>query len=80
MSRREILGYAVAACVACCVGPILGVLAPIAALGLASTILVGAVGAIAAAAAAFVLVRRRRKSSCSTAAEQTSVELSVTHP
>ena len=77
MSRREILGYAAAACVACCIGPILGVLAAIAALGLASTILIGAAGLVIAAAAitVFVLMRRKRTSVCSSAAEQVPVEL-----
>jgi hypothetical protein len=80
MSRREVLAYAVTACVACCIGPILGVLAAITALGFASTILIGAAGLIiaAAAATAFVLVRRKRTSSCSTAAEQVPVELTGT--
>ena len=78
MSRREILGFAAAACVACCIGPILGVLA---ALGLASTLLIGAAGLIIAGAAAtsFVLVRRKRTSSCSTAAEQVPVDLTAAH-
>ena len=73
MSRREVLGFAAAVCVACCIGPIFGVLAAIAALGLASAILIGAAGA-----AAFVLVRRRQTSSCSTATEQVPVELTGT--
>jgi hypothetical protein len=81
VSRREVLGFAAAACVACCIGPILGVLAAIAALGLASSVLIGAVGLIVAAAAvaAFVIVRRRRTSSCSTATEQVPVELTGTN-
>ena len=81
MSRREVLGVAAAACVACCIGPILGVLAAIAALGLASTILIGVAGLLIAAAAttAFVLVRRKRTSSCSTAVEPVPVELTGTH-
>jgi hypothetical protein len=79
MSRREVLVFAAAACVACCIGPILGGLAAIVALGLASAVLIGADGLIivAAAAAAFVHVRRRRTSSCST--EQVPVELTGTH-
>ena len=48
-SPRETLGLAAVACVACCIGPILGVLGAIAALGLAASILIGAGGLIIAA-------------------------------
>jgi len=66
MSRREIIGFAVVACVACCVGPIVGILGAIAALGVASTVLIGAAGLAveAAAVAALVIVRRRRTDTC----------------
>lgn len=36
MSRRDVLGFAAIACVACCIGPILGVLGAIATLGAVS--------------------------------------------
>ena len=72
------LGIAAVACVACCIGPILAVLGAIAALGLASTILVGAAGLLitAAAISAFVVVRRRRwTGSCAVTPERLPVEL-----
>ena len=79
MTRREKLGLAVVACVACCVGPILGVLGAIAALGLAASLLIGLAGLVIAAAAtvAFVVVRRRRRS-CALPAEPVPVELART--
>ena len=62
MSRRELLGFAALACVACCIGPILGGLGAIAALGVVSTVFIGIGGLVIAtvAMAAFVVVRRRR--------------------
>jgi hypothetical protein len=77
VNRRELLGFAAVACVACCVGPILGVLGAIAALGVASTLFVGVAGlAITATAiASFIVVRNRRTSSCATGAEPVAIEL-----
>jgi mercuric ion transport protein len=60
------VGLAAVACAACCIGPIVGVLGGIAALGLASTLLIGAAGVVIAAAAttlAVVVYRRRRATS-----------------
>jgi hypothetical protein len=57
---------AAAACAACCIGPIVGVLGGIAALGLVSTLLIGAAGVVIAAAATTLAVpvyRRRRAAS-----------------
>ena len=74
----SILGIAAAACVVCCIGPILAVLGAIAALGLASTVFIGAAGLLVAAAAiaAFVVVRRRRRTGlCAVTPERVSVEL-----
>jgi hypothetical protein len=51
VSTRQILGLAAAACLACCIGPILGVLAAIAALGLVSSLFIGAAALVVAAAA-----------------------------
>lgn len=67
-----ILGFGAAACVACCVGPILTVLGAITAAGVISTLAIGAAGlAIAAAGAiAFVAVRRRRRAGCQLASYQ----------
>ena len=76
---KSILGIAAVACVACCIGPILAVLGAIAALGVVSTILIGAAGLLIAAAAiaAFIIVRRRRShSTCGVEPERVPVELS----
>ena len=58
-----ILGVGAAACVACCVPLILGVLGGLTAAGLASTLVLGAGGLVVAgvAAAGFVVVRRRSR-------------------
>lgn len=65
MSRREIVGFAAAACVACCIGPILALLGAIAALGVAATVLIGLGGlAITAAAIAGIVIARRRRRAC----------------
>jgi hypothetical protein len=79
----SILGLAAVACVACCIGPTLAVLGAIAALGLASTIFIGAAGLLiaAAATAAFAVVRRRRRdTSCATTPDEALVELSRRTP
>ena len=62
---------------ACCIGPILAVLGAIAALGLISTIFVGAAGLliVAAAIVASVAVRRRRRKAGATSPESAPVEL-----
>jgi hypothetical protein len=66
MSNRQIIGLAAAACVACCIGPILGLLGAIATLGLVSSLFIGVAGVIvvAAAVAAFIPLRRRRGQRC----------------
>jgi len=56
VSRREILGFAAVACVACCLGPILGGLRAIAALGVVSTVFI----AVAEFAIAATATRRSR--------------------
>jgi len=65
-ARRDgfgILGIGAAACVACCAGPILGVLGGLSILGLASTFVVGLAGLAVTIAAvvgvALILARRR---------------------
>jgi hypothetical protein len=52
----SVLGIGAAACVACCVGPILGLLSTIGALSLLSTVFLGVVGFFVAAAAALAIV------------------------
>jgi len=76
MSRREILGFVAAACVACCIGPILAVLGAIAALGVGSTVSIGLAGLLVGAAliAAVVVVRRRRSSVGATEPETVPIE------
>jgi hypothetical protein len=69
--RRDglgIIGVGIAACVACCAGPILAFLGGLTVAGLAGTALFGAVGLLVAvpALAALVLVRRRRTPCCTT--------------
>lgn len=61
-----VLGFGVAACVACCAGPILALLGGVSVAGVASAWLLGGFGLVVAllAAVAFVVVRRRRRSSC----------------
>lgn len=58
----SILGVAAIACVACCIGPILALVGAVAALGLVSTIFIGAAALVAAAAVtvAALLIGRRR--------------------
>ena len=69
MSRREntrILGFGVAACGACCAGPILAFLGGLAAISLGAAVLVGSLGlAIAAVGVlAFIAWRRKRSTTC----------------
>lgn len=79
MSRREILGFVAAACVACCLGPILAVLGVIAALGVVSTAFIGLAGLLVGAAliAAVVVVRRRRPRECRVEPETVPIELTL---
>ena len=74
--QPEHLGLAALACVACCIGPILGVLGAIATLGVVSTLFIGLAGVaitIAAAVAIIVLCKRRR--TCRVTATPTPVIL-----
>ena len=75
-----LVGFSVAACVACCAGPLLAFLGGATIAGLAGTVFVGMAGVVVAviAAAAFVAVRRRQqRSACSTGAEEVPVTLSL---
>ena len=65
-AERAVLPTALA-CAACCIGPILGVLSAIAALGVVSTVYIGLVGlAVTMAAVAAIIVARKRRRSCTT--------------
>ena len=77
------LGLAAAACVACCIGPILAIFGAIAALGVVSTLFIGAAGLLVTVAAivAVVVVRRRRSAaSCDVPLEHVPVEVGRRSP
>lgn len=76
MSDRQIVGLAAVACAACCLGPILGILGAIVALGLVSSLLIGVAGLVIASAAitAFFVARHRSKR-CGVEAVPVRVEL-----
>jgi hypothetical protein len=60
--RAGIVGLGVAACAACCAGPIIALIGGIAALGAISAVFVGAVALVAAALiGGMVLLTRRRR-------------------
>jgi hypothetical protein len=67
----SVLGIGVAACAACCIGPIVVFFGGLGVLGALSTIVVGMAGigvALAAGTAHFVLRRRQREAACSSGA------------
>ena len=61
-SGLSMLGFGVAACAACCAGPILALLGGLSVAGLASIAVIGVAGLVIAAvgAAAYLVVLRRR--------------------
>jgi hypothetical protein len=64
-NRFGVLSIAVAACVACCVGPILALLGGLSLAGLASTVVIGSAGVVIALVAGIALVAvRRRRTTC----------------
>lgn len=75
-----VVGVGAATCVACCAGPILGVLAAIGLTAAAATFAFGALAVVGAAIAVlFVLRRRRARTRTCTPAAQT-VEVSIAAP
>lgn len=74
MSRRGLLGFAAAACVACCAGPFLAAIGGIAAIGLVGSLTFG-VASLATAGAIIVGVMAVRRRSRSSAAVDVPVEL-----
>ena len=69
--RKEgfgLLGVSIVACLACCAGPILGVLGGMSLAGLASTVFIGWAGLAVAtlAATGWLILHRRRASLCAT--------------
>lgn len=79
--NASIVGVGAAACVACCAGPILGVLAAIGLGAAAGFALVGTIAiAIGAVAVAYILWRRRRRSAgCAVADETQPVRVELTN-
>jgi hypothetical protein len=78
VSNRNILGIAALACVACCAGPILGVLGAGAALGVASTLFIGLVGvAFALATAVAIVIIRKRHRTCGMTTTRTAVSITT---
>lgn len=75
MRTRDLVAVGVVGCVACCLGPILGV---VAALGFASTLFVGVVGIALGLVVALVsiVLRRRRRPCAQPAAAPIPVEMS----
>ena len=66
----SILGVGVAACLACCAGPLLAFLSGLGLAGLASTLMLGAAGlAITAIAIVAILVVRRQRTNCAVPAD-----------
>lgn len=82
MSIRQVVALAAVSCVACCLGPIVGVLGGVAALGVVSTAWIGLVGMlIAASALAALFVVRRRRRGCVRPETETPVRLTTRpHP
>jgi hypothetical protein len=82
--NATVAGIGVAACAACCAGPILGVFAALGLGAVAGTLLFGMVGLIIAGAISAVVVRqrRRRPKPCVTPSEPTAtaVTMSATRP
>lgn len=74
-----VLGVGIAACVACCAGPMLAFLGGATVAGLAGTLFVGVAGVVVAmvAAVAFVMVRRANSDPAATEAKEVSVTLSL---
>ena len=68
-----VVGVGAAACVACCVGPIIGLLAAVGIGSAVSVLLFGAVGLIAAVIVGAMFLQRRRRRRCAPAAEIVAV-------
>jgi hypothetical protein len=75
----SVVGLGIAACVACCAGPILAVLGGVTIAGVASTWVIGGAGLMIAAVVAvgFLVVRSRRRQSAS-ALDGESVPVALT--
>lgn len=69
------VGFAAAACVACCVGPFIAAIGGIAALGLVGTVAFGLGALVVAGVAAVALVVARRRLHARATAQPQTVEL-----
>lgn len=79
-SRRDgaaVVGVGVAACAACCAGPILGVLAAIGLTTVAGVVLFGAAGLLIALLAVTVVVRHRHRTTTNPCATTTPESVPV---
>ena len=76
--RFSPLGIGVAACAACCVGPVLAFVGGVTVAGIAGTLVFGAVALVLTilVAVAALAARRRRADACPTAVPEIPVELS----
>lgn len=70
---RQILGLGALACIACCIGPILGLLGAIGVATTAGTLALGFAGSAVALLAVPVLRRRRRSACATTSAQEVAV-------
>jgi mercuric ion transport protein len=72
-----VLGLGVAACAACCAGPIIGFVGAIVAAGVLGAMFVGVATLVVAALAVAVVVSRRRRRAVACASSTESVALAV---
>lgn len=75
-----ILGFGAAACIACCIGPILAFLGGLSIAGMASTVALGGAGFVIAgvAAAAFIVVRQHRQRTACAGSSEGAVPVELT--
>ena len=78
-TKREsaaVIGVGAAACVACCAGPIIGLLAALGIGSVVSVLLFGTIGLVAAVVVAAIWLQRRRRRRRVPVAETVAVSLS----
>lgn len=78
MSRRGLLGFAAAACAACCAGPFLAAIGGIAVLGVAGTFVFGLVALAVASMVIVSIIALRRRSRAATHPGDVPVTLTPT--
>jgi hypothetical protein len=77
---RSLLGVGAAACVACCLGPIVAVVGGLSIAGVAAALVVGAVALVPAVVAAAAILRWRRRRATGTCAPGIDVAVPVGSP